>query len=118
MSKQVLLGLLATLFFASCDRATESAVTGFVANNADQNLNHVVAFLGDSDGIPGTLRDIPNLYNVLSNGFNFTFHGPGGAVAGGANASSVGFKHASSTLVVQKTAQVAKAMLETDKAAW
>src|SRR5690606_35635354 len=53
-----------------------------------------------------------------ANGFNFTFHGPKGAMSQRIDPASVGFKHVNSATIIERTAAVASAMLQTDKAAW
>lgn len=82
---------------------------GFIANN-DSGNNYLLAFLGDSNGIPGTLQDIPKMSRVFTaaNGFNFTMPGP----------YSGGWQHPSNEIITAEVGKAAKAMLEKDLIAW
>ena len=94
-----------------CKEQDKSSLEGFVASNdAKWAKNYIAAFLGDSDGIPGTLQDIGNIRRVFNpaNGFNFEMPGP----------EDGGWKHVSSSQLIRETAAIARKMLDSDMQAW
>lgn len=107
-----LLGTLTILALinAGC-RQSESLSNdkGFIANNTSSN-NYLLAFLGDSTGIPGTLQDIPSISRVFNEagGLNFTMPGP----------FSGGWQHPSNSQIIDEVSKAAKAMLVKDLEAW
>ncbi len=103
--------LTATLFLtAACGGSEDtSEEKGFIANS-DGGNNYMLAFLGDSTDIPGTLQDIPAMSRVFNaaNGFNFQMPGP----------YNGGWQYPSNALIVSEVGKAAKAMLDKDLVAW
>jgi hypothetical protein len=79
----------------------------FVSDNHAAN-NYFVGFVGDDDGIPGVHEDVPKLVSLLQpqNGFNFEF------------VAQVQGTTASSTEIINTTAEIAGSMVQGDKAAY
>lgn len=101
--------------FSSCsnsksnhDSESKGEVKYFAGDNSGSN-NYIVAFLGSSDGIPGTLKDIPNLKSEFNpqNGYGFQFANPEG-----------GWIHATREQIFSESAKVAQKMLVADKEAY
>jgi hypothetical protein len=103
--------LITVLFLTvSCEKSeSTSEEKGLIANN-DGGNNYMLAFLGDSTDIPGTLQDIPAMSRVFNsaNGFNFQMPGP----------YNGGWQYPSNSLILSEVGKAAKAMLEKDLIAW
>lgn len=95
---------------AGCEQPDAvSEEKGFIANN-DSGNNYLLAFLGDSNGIPGTLQDIPAIAKTFNsaNGLSFNMPGP----------YHGGWQYPSNSQILSEVSKTAKAMLDKDLAAW
>lgn len=103
------LGLYLTTLAGCEQQEVLSEDKGFIANN-DSGNNYLLAFLGDSNGIPGTLQDIPAIARTFNsaNGLNFTMPGP----------YNGGWQYPSNQQILSEVSKAAKAMLDKDLAAW
>jgi hypothetical protein len=103
-----LLGIALSIF--GCNPSEDqSEQKGFIANN-DSGNNYMLAFLGDSTDIPGTLQDIPAMSKVFNaaNGLSFQMPGP----------YHGGWQYPNNSLILSEVGKAAKAMLDKDLVAW
>jgi len=105
----VLLAVSLQLIVGCKKNEEASEEKGFIANN-DSGNNYLLAFLGDSSNIPGTLQDIPAMSRIFNgaNGFNFQMPGP----------YHGGWQYPTNSLILSEVSKAAKEMLVKDLIAW